>query len=216
MISFPNESEAYRQARNELLQAEIALRAKVEEVAALRRRLPLGGTLKEDYVFADLDGRAVRLSELFSGDKRTLLLYSYMYGPEMASPCPSCTSLLDGLDGSAPHIGQNADLAVVISGSVDQAGDVYRTRGWKNLRLLSAAGCRYNRDYHGEHPDNGQMPMMNVFTRQGQQIHHFWGSELLFAPSDGDPRHVDQLWPLWNALDLTPAGRGEKYPQLSY
>lgn len=70
---FPGESEAYRQARDELLSAEIALRKHVEEVAALRRKLPLGGELKEDYVFdegaADLsDQKSVkqtRFSELF-------------------------------------------------------------------------------------------------------------------------------------------------------
>jgi len=43
---FPGESEAYREARNNLLKAEIKLRSQVEEVAALRRTLPRGGALK--------------------------------------------------------------------------------------------------------------------------------------------------------------------------
>ena len=38
-------------ARDELLEAEIKLRRQVEEVAAHRRRLPLGGEVKEDYEF---------------------------------------------------------------------------------------------------------------------------------------------------------------------
>src|SRR5262245_20306313 len=49
-MRFPGESEKYRAARNELLEAEIDLRRRAEEVAAQRRRLPLGGPLAQDYV----------------------------------------------------------------------------------------------------------------------------------------------------------------------
>ena len=48
---FPNESDDYRAARDELLTAEAALREQVEKVAALRRTLPIGGAVNEDYVF---------------------------------------------------------------------------------------------------------------------------------------------------------------------
>ncbi len=48
-----------------------------------------------------------------------------------------------------------------------------------------------------------------VFHRDGETIRHFWGSELLYAPTDPgqDPRHVGTIEPLWNLYDLTPAGR---------
>jgi predicted dithiol-disulfide oxidoreductase (DUF899 family) len=93
-IRFPGENEAYRKARNELLEAEMALRRNIETVAALRRKLPLGGPIKEDYLFEerapDLAGtqtvRKVRLSELFAPGKETLLIYSYMFGPKMKEP----------------------------------------------------------------------------------------------------------------------------------
>ena len=52
-MTFPNESAAYRQARNELL-AEAQLRDQVEAVAALQRQLPLGG-LVGDYGLKTLD-----------------------------------------------------------------------------------------------------------------------------------------------------------------
>jgi predicted dithiol-disulfide oxidoreductase (DUF899 family) len=39
----------------------------------------------------------VKFSELFA-DKNTLLLYSFMYGPNWDNRCPSCTSLVDGFD----------------------------------------------------------------------------------------------------------------------
>jgi predicted dithiol-disulfide oxidoreductase (DUF899 family) len=63
------------------------------------------------------------------------------------------------------------------------------------------------------------MPMMNVFRRDGDTIRHFWGSELLYAPSEPgqDPRHGDTLEPLWNLFDLMPEGRGtDWYPELGY
>jgi predicted dithiol-disulfide oxidoreductase (DUF899 family) len=50
-VRFPGESDAYREARNELLESAIKLRRQVEETAALRRKLPLGGEIPEDYLF---------------------------------------------------------------------------------------------------------------------------------------------------------------------
>jgi len=93
-IRFPNESPSYRKSRDQLLEAEMKLRKNIEEVAALRRKLPLGGEVREDYVFtqgaADLkDSRTekkVRMSELFAPGKDTLLIYNYMYGPNMKEP----------------------------------------------------------------------------------------------------------------------------------
>src|SRR5438132_11833336 len=109
-IHFPGESAKYRRARNDLLKDEMALRKKIEAVAAKRRKLPLGGPIPEDYVFeeAGADGAVtrVRLSELFAPGKDTLIVYSYMFGPKMAAPCVSCTSILDGLDGESAHVNQ--------------------------------------------------------------------------------------------------------------
>src|SRR5438445_7232531 len=111
---FPGESNEYRAARDQLLKAEQELRQRLEEVAAPRRRLPLGGVPPEDYVFeeggADLADersvRSVKLSELFVLPAASLVVYSFMYGPAMAEPCPMCTSMLDGLNGTAPHAAQ--------------------------------------------------------------------------------------------------------------
>jgi predicted dithiol-disulfide oxidoreductase (DUF899 family) len=63
------------------------------------------------------------------------------------------------------------------------------------------------------------MPMLNVFHRDGDTIRHFWGAELLFAPTDPnqDPRHVGTIEPLWNLFDLIPEGRGVDWDeQLDY
>ena len=137
-VRFPGESEAYRTARNVLLEAEIALRRQTEAVAAQRRALPPGGEVPEDYLFEGEEG-PVRLSELF-GDHQTLVLYNYMYGPRMAEPCPSCTSMLDGMNGQARHVTRRAALAVVARSPLERILAFTRPRGWTGLRLLSSAG----------------------------------------------------------------------------
>jgi predicted dithiol-disulfide oxidoreductase (DUF899 family) len=226
-IRFPNESPGYREARDKLLQAEMALRRQIEDVATLRRQLPFGGEVPEDYIFeegspdlADSETvRPVRMSELFASDKNTLLIYSYMFGPQMKSPCTSCTSILDALNGTAPHVRQRVNFVVVAKSPVQRIRELARGRGWNNLRLLSSEHNSYNRDYQGENTKGDQTPSLNVFTRRGDAISHFYNTELLFAPKEKgmDGRHVDLIWPLWNLLDFTPEGRGtDWYPKLSY
>jgi predicted dithiol-disulfide oxidoreductase (DUF899 family) len=218
-IRFPGESESYRAARDELLEAEMELRRNIEAVAAKRRQLPLGGSVEQDYVFDQSSGGTIRLSELFADGKDSLIIYSYMYGPQMAQPCVSCTSILDALDGEAPHVMQRANFFVVAKSPIYRIMKFTTERGWRNLQLLSSANNTYNRDYHAESEKGDQLPALNVFVKRDGAIHHFYNTELLYVPSEPgqDGRHVDQIWPLWNLFDLMPEGRGEKwYPRLSY
>src|SRR5436309_11050253 len=125
-ISFPGESPEYRAARDRLLDQEIELRRATEAVAAVRRELPPGGAVPEDYVFqgAGPDGEPadVPLSQLFAPGKDSLAIYSFMFprdsgderpGPASGQtallplaegPCPSCVALLDQLDGAVEHV----------------------------------------------------------------------------------------------------------------
>jgi predicted dithiol-disulfide oxidoreductase (DUF899 family) len=239
-ITFPFESAQYRSARDRLLEQEIELRRATEAVAAARRRLPPGGAVREDYVFEGeaADGTTdVKLSELFAPGKDSLLIYNFMFprssddkrpGPEAGQtallpmaegPCPSCTALLDQLDSAAQHASERVNLVVVAKAPLARILTFARERGWRRLRLLSSAANTYNRDYHGETLAGAQMPMLNVFHRDGETIRHFWGSEVLYAPTDPgqDPRHVGTIEPLWNLFDLTREGRGTDWEeQLNY
>ncbi len=237
-VRFPGESAEYREARNHLLEAEIELRRTIERVAAERRSLPPGGEVPEDYVFEEAaDGREVRFSELFAPGKDTLVVYSFMFPrysgdtrpgleegetarlPLAESPCASCTSILDSLDGAARHLLHRVNLAVVAKTDPDRIRNFARERGWRHLRLLSSRGNTYNRDYRAER-DGEQAPVLNVFGRDGDRFRHTWASELMFAPRDEglEARHVDSIWPLWNILDVTPEGRGSgsNFPSLHY
>jgi predicted dithiol-disulfide oxidoreductase (DUF899 family) len=240
-VAFPGESAEDRAARDRLLDQEIELRRAMEAVAKARRALPPGGIVPEDYVFEaqgpDGTPEQVRLSELFAPGKNTLLIYSMMFpraadddslGPASGQtallpladgPCPSCTALLDQLDGAVGHASQHVNFVVAAKAPLDRVLTFGAERGWQRLRLLSSAGSTYNRDYLAETADGAQQPMLNVFHRDGDTIRHFWGSELFYAPTDPgeEPRHVGTIEPLWNLLDFTPEGRPPNWhEQFSY
>jgi predicted dithiol-disulfide oxidoreductase (DUF899 family) len=194
-LAYPNESATYREARNALLDAEIA-------------------------------------SKLF-GQHDTLILYSFMYGPERDTPCPMCTHLLDSINGGARHVGQRASLYVVARSPLARLIAWARERPWNYLQLLSTAGNGYDADYCG---DSSKVPgdirkrrdpkggpdwdetMFNVFRLDGGKVRHFWGSELTWAPEDPGQHHRsgDAVNALWGLLDMTPEGRGNFMPKVSY
>src|ERR1700679_2387160 len=147
-IRIPNESVEYRAARQALLAQEFELRRQIEQVAAMRRALPPGGpVVVGDYRFETEDGPS-DLAGLF-GDKQTLVVYNYMFGPERKRPCPMCTNLLDAWDGNADDIAQRVSLVVVARSPLERLAAVKRERGWKNLRLASALNDAFTRDYAG-------------------------------------------------------------------
>jgi predicted dithiol-disulfide oxidoreductase (DUF899 family) len=201
---YPNEPRAYREARDALLKEEQALAEQLKTVAARRRRLPLGGELKEDYVFQwaveGEVGERVRFSELFE-DKDTLLLYSFMFGPNWDKPCPSCTSLVDGFDRSWYQVSRNAAFVAIAKAPANRINAWARTRGWTQIPLVSGFESPYQADYKCQgDSDDMQMPVMHVFTRRNGKIFHFWGTE-------GMSNHLDTVWPYWNLMDYTPEGR---------
>src|SRR5580704_15936362 len=136
----------------QLLKREIELRRLAEAVAAERRALPPGGIVREDYVFRGIgkDGAAedVHFSELFAPGKNSLLLYSIMFprdcdderpgppGGETATlplalgPCPSCTALIDQLEGAAEHVLDRVNFAIAGKAPIGQIATFAKERGW--------------------------------------------------------------------------------------
>jgi predicted dithiol-disulfide oxidoreductase (DUF899 family) len=235
-LSFPNESAEYRQARQALLEAEIALRARIEAVAVQRRNLPPGGEVPQDYEFerigADLMPERVKMSELF-GPHDTLILYSFMYGPDRQLPCPGCTHLLDSINGGAQHVARRASLYIVAKSPLARLTALASDRGWDHLKFVSTAGNDYDADYFGDTsklspemrkefgvPDgeNWDETMFNVFRLDEGQMRHFWGSELSFAKAEPNQNHRsgDAVNALWGMLDMTPEGRGKFFPKVVY
>jgi predicted dithiol-disulfide oxidoreductase (DUF899 family) len=201
---YPNESREYRAARDSLLKDEQELVDKVRSVAAKRRKLPAGGQLKEDYVFQWANdgkvGKPVKFSELF-GDKDTLLLYSWMFGPNWDHPCTSCTSLMDGFDRAWYSVSQDAAFVGIAKAPAEKINAWAKQRGWSQIPLVSGYDSPFQADYkcQGE-SDDMQLPVMHVFRKQGGKILHFWATERL-------ENHVDTVWAYWNLMDFTPEGR---------
>ncbi len=212
---FPNESAEYRAARNALLAEEIELRRHLEHVASLRRALPPGGEIPQDFQFVSETGPSV-LSSLF-GDKQTLLIYSMMYGPQRQAPCPSCTSFLAAWNGTAFNLRQRVAIAVTARSPIERLIDYRNQRGFANLPFISDGSGAYTRTY--VNPEDADVPGFSVFSRRDGSIRHFYSGEMSGAMADPgqDPRGAPDLDPLWVMLDFTPEGRGtDWYPKLSY
>jgi len=179
-----------------------------------------------DYAFkswsAGVDAiGTTRFSELFAPGKDTLFLYKFMYPEslESDSPCPLCTSIIDAVDGSAQHVTQRVNFAIVAKAPIAKFRDHARRRGWRHTLLLSASDNRFKHDYHAESPEGQQFPIAQVFVRRGGKLHHFWSSELWWGKPDPgqDMRHVDFMWPMWSIFDTTTEGRGKDWgPELKY
>jgi predicted dithiol-disulfide oxidoreductase (DUF899 family) len=212
---FPNESEEYRQARNVLLAEEIALRRHIERVAALRRQLPNGGAVTRSYSFNSENGKK-SLVDLF-GDKETLVVYSFMFGPKRARPCPMCTAMISSWDGAAQNVIQRVALAVTARSPIERILDFQKERNWRNLPLYSDSEGDFTSDYVSAEDED--VPALTVFTRRDGTIRHFWSAEMSMEMADPgqDPRGAPDLDPLWAIFDCTPGGRGSDwYPKLEY
>jgi predicted dithiol-disulfide oxidoreductase (DUF899 family) len=217
------ESPEYAARREELRLAEIELMLQRERVAELRRALPQG-TPVEDYEFqhgpADLGAGdapigTIRLSELFTAPDRALVVYHLMYGKKQTTPCPMCTMWIDGYDGVAHHVTQNADFVVVAAADPATLRAHARSRGWTNLTLLSCGDSTFKYDLGSEDVDGEQDSAISVFTRDNGTVRHFYTGHPRLS-DDIDQRGIDLLSPVWHLLDLTPGGRDDWYAGLDY
>jgi predicted dithiol-disulfide oxidoreductase (DUF899 family) len=212
-----DEPAEYTKRRDELREAEIALRDECERVAELRRMLPLDHVIEDQDFAAVSDGQSVpvKLSELFEDPDKPLVLMQFMYGKAQTTPCPMCTMWADGYDGVVPHLEQRINFAVLVAGDPVSFDAYRRERGWRNLRVVSAANSDLKRRLGFEGDDGSQLPGVSVFVRRPDGVLvHAYSQSALFGEVGG--RGMDLLSPVWNFFDLTPSGRGEFMPSTSY
>ncbi|WP_417307423.1 DUF899 family protein [Devosia sp.] len=209
----PGESAAYRAARQDLLTAEIELRRQIEHVAEMRRALPPGAILEKDYRFVGEHGE-VSLGELF-GAHPSLVIYSYMFGPQRQRPCPMCTAMMASLEGSIPDILQRTGIALVARSPIERLREWKAARGWSHMPIYSDPSGDYTRDWVSQ--DDADRPAYNVFRRDGDAIRHFWSEEISEADPGQDPRSAIEMSTLWLVQDSLPQGRDPDWrPRLSY
>jgi len=215
---FPGETSDYAAARQTLLSAEIELRRQLERVAEQRRGLPLGPVIAKDYRFLDANGAELGLADLF-GPHDTLVTFFWMFGPQRARPCPMCTSFIGPIDANANDLKQRVALKIFGRSPVARQLAFARERGWTRVDFLQTVGDDYAHDLGILSDEKSEDGALVVFRKDGDGVRLFWGEEIRGEMADPgqDPRGALEMTPLWNMLDLTPAGRDpDWYPKLSY
>ncbi len=122
--------EEWQAARGELAKLEAEQAERNDEVKRKRLELPWVPVEKE-YEFDTQDGTKT-LAELFDG-RSQLLAYNVMFGPDYTlGACPGCTSLADGLDGSAVHLNHRDVTLICFSRAPIEQLNAYKERmGWE-------------------------------------------------------------------------------------
>lgn len=216
---FVRESSAYAKAREALLAEEIEVRRHLGRLARQNRELPEGPEMPDHWKLIGMNGAEVRLADMF-GQHDTLVLYHWMFGPERHRPCPMCTNLLGPLAANAADLQQHVALAVVSRSKVERMVAFGIERGWRDLPYYQAVSDELSVAIGGLDPETkAEVPVLMVLRKKGDTVRLHWMGETTLEMADPgeDPRGAVDLAPLWNYLDLTPAGRDPKwYPRLSY
>jgi predicted dithiol-disulfide oxidoreductase (DUF899 family) len=145
--------EEWLAARLELLEAEKALTRRSDELAQWRQKLPWVRIDKE-YRFETDDGAAT-LADLFRG-RSQFLIYHFMFGPDYAAGCPSCSSIADGFDGSVVHLANHDVTLCAVSRAPLAKLQAYKRRmGW-SFPWASSFESDFNYDFGVAHTEEQQ------------------------------------------------------------
>jgi predicted dithiol-disulfide oxidoreductase (DUF899 family) len=142
--------EEWLAARLKLLEAEKALTRRSDALAQLRRELPWV-PIEKEYRF-ETDEGTVSLADLFGG-RSQLLIYHFMFGPEYAAGCPSCSAIADGFDGSVVHLANHDVAFYAVSRAPFAKLQEYKHRmGW-SFPWASSFDGDFNYDFHVTHTE---------------------------------------------------------------
>src|SRR5215471_14317319 len=137
--------DQWLKARIELLRAEKELTHRSDEVARQRQELPWV-PVNKGYRFETDEGSA-SLSDLFRG-RSQLLVYHFMFGPDFAGGCPSCSSIADGFNGIAVHLANHDVMLWAVSRAPIAKLAAYKRRlGW-TFPWASSFGSDFNVDFN--------------------------------------------------------------------
>ena len=136
--------EEWLAARLELLQAEKELTRRSDELARRRQELPWV-RIDKDYRFEADEGKA-SLKDLFRG-RSQLLVYHFMFGPDYAAGCPSCSAIADGFNGFFVHLANHDVTLMAVSRAPLAKLQAYKRRlGW-TFPWASSFGGDFNADF---------------------------------------------------------------------
>src|ERR1700719_4000825 len=137
--------EQWRKPRLELIKAEKELTRRSDELARQRQELPWV-PINKGYRFETEEGSA-SLADLFRGRSR-LLVYQFMFGPDYAAGCPSCSAIADGFDGFVVHLANHDVMLWAVSRAPLAKLHAYKQRmGW-TFSWASSFGSDFNFDFN--------------------------------------------------------------------
>ncbi len=137
--------EQWLAARLELLKSEKELTRRSDELAQQRQDLPWVRIDKE-YRFETDEGSA-SLADLFRGNSQ-LLVYHFMFGPDYAAGCPSCSMIADGFNGFVVHLANHdVTLSAVSRAPIAKLQAFKRRMGW-TFPWASSFGGDFNFDFN--------------------------------------------------------------------
>jgi predicted dithiol-disulfide oxidoreductase (DUF899 family) len=165
--------DEWLKARLDLLEAEKELTRRSDEVAQRRQSLPWVRIAKE-YRFETDNGNAT-LKDLFQG-RSQVLVYHFMFGPDYAAGCPSCSMIADGFNGFTVHLANHDVMVWAVSRApLAKLQDYKRRMGW-TFPWASSHGSDFNSDF-------------NVWFSEEQQrkgaIEYNYRREPAFKPQEG-------------------------------
>ena len=209
--------EQWLDARRALLAKEKQLTRQHDEIARERRKLPWV-RIEKEYVFDSLRGK-VTLGDLF-GPHSQLLIYDFMFGPEWKEGCPSCSCILDTMDGSLLHLAARDVSLMLVSHAPLAKIEAFKKRmGWRTP-WVSSFGTDFNRDFHSSFtPEQKAKGKVDYnYTMQEFPSDEAPGASVFYK----DPvtreifhtysiygRGLDQFFGTYILLDLVPKGRDE-------
>ena len=210
-------------SRDEWLAARMEHLAKEKELTRLRdqlsqerRELPWVKVDKE-YLFDGPNGKET-LSELFEG-RSQLIIYHFMYGPDWAEGCPSCSFWADNFDDSVVHLNHRDITLLAVSRAGFDTLEAYKKRmGW-SFKWVSSFENDFNRDYHvsftSDEMKNGEMNYNFRITQFPSE--EAPGISVFYRDEEGNVFHtyscyargLDMLNVAYHYMDLVPKGRDE-------
>jgi predicted dithiol-disulfide oxidoreductase (DUF899 family) len=204
-------------ARKALLTKEKEFTKLRDEVSRQRRELPWERVEKK-YVFDGPNGKET-LADLFEG-RSQLIVYHFMFGPDWAEGCQSCSLLADHFDGSVPHLNARDVTLVVVSRAPLAQIEAFKKRmGW-NFKWVSTYGTDFNFDYHvsftKEEKAKGEVNYnygtQKFFSDEGPGASAFYKDATgdIFHTYSSYGRGLDILIGAYNFLDMAPKGRDEE------
>ena len=209
--------QEWLEARKALLAKEKEATRQRDELARQRRRLPWV-RVEKDYVF-DAPQGSVTLADLFGG-RSQLIVYHFMFGPDWAEGCPSCSFVCDHLDGAAPHLAaRDTSLVMVSRAPVGKIEPFKKRLGWR-FPWVSSFGNTFNHDFHVYFTpeERAKGAVYHNYTIEPFPSDDAPGASVFYKePATGEVFHtystfgrgLDAMVGTYVLLDLVPKGRDE-------